>query len=189
MRKGSLLDCTYLGVQPCILVKMHVPVIIGVIFAVGGLATLGLYFLIYQGNAKVTPANLWGYLGGFSVAWASGTIVTVTAVLGLFSWIIFSGAEPNNSTQTSIVLSGTIFFIGGAIIWPIGILMGIMNASRLGVLFTSVGSILICVYVFELDAPPVIEAAAIWVAIHHSVVDGLWAILPPNPQAKQLQFI
>ena len=187
--KGSLLDCAYLGVLLGTPVKMHVPVIIGAIFAAGGFVILWLYYLIYQGNAKVTSTNLWGYLGGFSFAWASGTIVTVTAVLGLFSWIIFSGEEPNNSTQTSIALSGTALFIGGAIIWPVGILIGIMNASRLGVLFTSVGSILICVYVFELDAPPIIEAAAIWVVIHHSVVDGLWAILPPSPQARQLQFI
>lgn len=163
--------------------------VIGGLFVGMGVMTLALYALLLRGGARVNSAQQWGYMRGFSWLWVSGTTVTVSAVLGLYGWILFGGGEPITTAEERLAVAGTATFLAGAIVWPTGILSGSMWLARVGVAAAAAGTIVLCVYTFTRDAPPAAEAAAIWVVLHHCVVDGLWAVLPVPPPPTALQFI
>tara|TARA_B100000963_G_scaffold195925_1_gene170571 strand:+ start:42 stop:551 length:510 start_codon:yes stop_codon:yes gene_type:complete len=169
---------------------MNYAAAVGGVFAGGGVLTLLLYEQIRRGKSKFSQPQLWGYLYGHLWSWVAGTLITVGAVLGLFGWIVFGGGEPDGSTEESLVLSGTVIFIAGAVLWPVGILCTSMKLATAGVLAAAVGSVLLCAYTFTLDSPPAARAAAVWVVLHHCVVDGLWTVrATPQPAPLESQFL
>ena len=89
-----------------------------------------------------------------------------------------------------VVGDGTVIFIAGAVLWPVGILCTSMKLANAGVFAAAVGSVLLCAYTFTLDSPPAARAAAVWVVLHHCVVDGLWATrAAPQPTPLESQFL
>lgn len=148
---------------------------------VGGFCVLCLYAVIVfcPPSSALDRDSTWGYLGRHGTrakwAWFIYTIATAAAVVGTWTWIIL------NASTTTLALVALVVFLLGALVWPIGILIGSMRTAQLGVFKAAVGSVLLLVYVFtETDAPTVIIISVIQVVIHHCIVDGLWAVLTPK---------
>jgi ABC-type Na+ efflux pump permease subunit len=130
-------------------------------------------------SSSLDRDSTWGYLGRHGVGvkrlWLAYTLITASAVVGTWTWIIM------HANATLLALAALIVFLAGAIVWPIGILCGSMRTAQLGVFKAAAGSVLLLVFIItETDAPVLVICAAVQIVIHHCVVDGLWAILTPK---------
>ena len=164
-----------------------------VIFCVGGIIVVSLYSFLYScpGPNALSRDETWGYIGrygeGWKLAWKVFTLFTAAAVCTLFIWLSFISENDDKNEHTA--LAGTIVFMLGAIVWPIGVLRGSMRLAQAGVLTAAVGSIILLIYVLALadEVPVWALIAAIWTAFHHCVIDGLWATLSPKGTAMLVE--
>jgi ABC-type Na+ efflux pump permease subunit len=100
---------------------------------VGGLCVLILYAMLVwcPPSSSLDRDSTWGYLGRHGVGvkrlWLAYTLITASAVVGTWTWIIM------HANATLLALAALIVFLAGAIVWPIGILCGSMRTAQLGV--------------------------------------------------------
>ena len=159
---------------------MDYNIAIALIFATGGVVTLALYSVITwcPPQRALSQDTTWGYLGRYGnrvkIAWAAFTLVTASAVLGVYAWMLYVDTDEPGATA----LAATCTFMCGAIVWPVGILQGSLRVAQVGVVFAAAGSIVLAIYVFSMTSPPVlVSIATVQIVFHHCVIDGLWAVL------------